>query len=169
MRRLLITSSLIFMGLALAAPATQNSLLQKKLLGAWRLTSVDGERFPGYDHPTGLIIYDPSGKMSVQIANRSGRKTFAGGFASGTREEKAAAFDSYYGYYGTYSVDAQAGTVTHHIEDFSYPDLRGRDNVRWVEFHDADHIVLIPIEDGKGGRVDRKVANHKLFWERVKR
>jgi hypothetical protein len=145
--------------------------LAKKIVGAWRLVAVEGQPpgLPGfYDHATGLIVYDPSGTMSVQIANRGGRKSFAGGLAAGTREEKAAAFDSYFSYYGTYTVDDAAGTVTHDVQDSSYPDLRGRHQVRWVEFQGKDRMVLIPREDGKGGAVVRKDATYRLFWERVK-
>jgi hypothetical protein len=83
-------------------------------------------------------------------------------------EEKAAAFDSYGAYYGTYTVDAKAETVTHHIEDGLNPALRGRNNVRWFEFRGADRLVLIATEDGKGGTVARKDATYKLVWERIK-
>ena len=88
-------------------------------------------------------------------ANRGGRKPFSGGFAGATVEEKAAA-------------DEAARTVTHPIEDYSYPDLRGKDNVRWVEFQGSDRIVLIPVEDGKGGVIARKDVTYKLSWERLK-
>jgi len=167
----LFTCWLILCFLAEAPAAPQKAHLPKKLFGAWRLISVEGQP-PGlagfYDHPTGLIIYDPSGRMSDQITNKGNRKLFSGGFAAGTNEEKAGAFDSYFGYYGTYTFDAAAGKVTHHIEDYSYPDLRGRDQVRWVEFQGSDRMVLIPVEDGKGGVIVRKDATYKLFWERAR-
>lgn len=149
----------------------QKALLAKEMVGAWRLVSVEGQPpgLPGfYDHPTGLIVYDPSGTMSVQIANRSGRKKFAGGLGAGSHAEKAAAFDSYFSYYGAYTVDEPAGTVTHDVQDSSYLDLRGRHHVRWVEFQGNDRMVLIPREDGKGGAVDRKHATYRLYWERVR-
>jgi len=38
-----------------------------------------------------------------------------------TTEEKAAAFDSYAAYFGTFTVDAKAGTVTHHLENNLVP------------------------------------------------
>jgi hypothetical protein len=159
------------LGVSGAARQGQEGALTKKIVGAWRLVSVDGQP-PGlsgfYDHPTGMIVYDPSGWVSVQIANRGGRKRFAKGLAAGTEEEKAAAFDSYFSYYGSYTVDEVAGTVTHHVEDSSYPDLRGRNHVRWVEFQGKDRMMLIPQEDGKGGVVSRKGATYKLYWERVR-
>ncbi|HTV07942.1 MAG TPA: lipocalin-like domain-containing protein [Candidatus Aquilonibacter sp.] len=146
-------------------------LLRDKLSGAWRLVTVEGQPpgLPGfYVHPSGLLVYGSSGTMSVQIANRSGRKGFAGGLTAGTAAEKKADFDSYFSYYGTYTVDDAAGTVTHHIQDSSYPDLRGRSEVRWAELEGNDRLVLIPQEDGRGGVVARKDARYRLIWERIR-
>ena len=159
------------LGVSGAAPQGQKGQLAKRIVGAWRLVSVEGQPpgLPGfYDRPTGLIVYDSSGTMSVQIANRGGRRRFAGGLAAGTEQEKARAFDSYFSYYGTYTVDDAEETVTHHVEDSSYPDLRGRNHVRWVEFQGNDRMALIPREDGKGGVLARKDATYRLYWERVR-
>jgi hypothetical protein len=143
----------------------------KKLVGAWRLVSVEGTdatfHFP-FDHPTGIITYDRSGWMAVQIDVKGVRKPFVNGPASGTGEEKAAAFDNYLAYYGTYTLDLKAQTITHHLEDASPPNWRGVNNVRWFEFQGNDRLLLIPREDGKGGVIDRKNATYKLLWERIK-
>jgi hypothetical protein len=140
-----------------------------KLVGAWRLVSIQGTDANfhfDFDHPTGLIVYDRSGWMSVQIDVKGTRKPFANGHA-GTAEEKISAFDNYIAYYGKYTLDLKAQTVTHHIEDASRPNSRGVDNVRWFEFKDKGHLLLIPREDGKGGAVERKNATFKLLWERI--
>ena len=54
-------------------PAQQQSIRQQ-LAGAWRLVSIETTRpsgeviYPFYGrHPEGLLMYDPSGWMSVQI------------------------------------------------------------------------------------------------------
>jgi hypothetical protein len=143
----------------------------RKLIGAWRLVSIEGTDATfhfAYDHPTGVIIYDRSGWMSVQIDIKGTRKPFANGAAAGTDEEKVAAFDNYISYYGRYTLDLKAQTVTHHLEDSNEPNLRGVNNVRWFEFQDNDHLLLIPREDGKGGKIDRDKATFKLLWERIK-
>jgi hypothetical protein len=143
----------------------------KKLLGAWRLVSVEGTSATfhyAYDHPTGIIIYDRSGWMAVQIDVKGARKPFVNGLAFGTAEEKVAAFDNYAAYYGTYTVDLKAQTVTHHLEDANQPNSRGVNNVRWFEFQGNDRLLLIPREDGKGGVIERKDATYKLLWERIK-
>jgi hypothetical protein len=152
-----------------AEPQQDNA--RKKLVGAWRLVSVEGTDATfhfAFDHPTGIIIYDRSGWMAVQIDVKGARKPFANGPAAGTGEEKVAAFDNYLAYYGTYTLDLKAQTITHHLEDASPPNWRGVNNVRWFEFQGNDRLLLIPREDGKGGVIDRKNATYKLLWERIK-
>jgi hypothetical protein len=169
MKPLRILFPLLFC-LCISAQSQQNDVASK-LVGAWRLVSVEGispVRHIPYDHPTGLIIYDRSGWMSVQIAIKGDRKPFAAGLGSGTQEEKAAAFDSYFSYYGPYTIDLKEQTITHHIEGYSYPGGAGTRNVRWFEFQGNDRLLLIPSEDGKGGTIDRKTATYKLVWERIK-
>jgi Lipocalin-like domain len=151
-------------------PKAKSQSPAERLIGAWRLVSVEGNspvRSVQFDHPTGLIMYDRSGWMSVQIALHQERKPFAKGAAAGTLEERAEAYDTYLCYYGIYTVDVNAGTVTHHMTDHTYPGLRGHDNVRWFEFQGENRVVLIPTEDGKGGQIERKNATYKLTWERV--
>jgi hypothetical protein len=149
----------------------QQDNVADKFVGAWRLVSIEGTDATFhrvYDHPTGVLIYDRSGWMSVQIASKGARKPFVNGAAGGTDEEKVAAFDNYLAYYGHYAVDLKAQTVTHHIEDATPPNWRGINNVRWFEFQGNDRLLLIPREDGKGGVIDRKNATFKLLWERIK-
>ncbi len=154
----------------ISAQRRQDSVAQK-LVGAWRLVSVEGTdptfHF-AFDHPTGVIIYDRSGWMSVQIDIKGTRKPFVNGPVGGTDEEKADAFDNYFAYYGAYTLDLKAQTVTHHLQDASRPNSRGVQNVRWFEFQGNDRLLLIPREDGKGGVIDRKNATFKLLWERIK-
>jgi hypothetical protein len=144
--------------------------IASRFVGAWKLVSVEGDdpvSPMGFDHPSGMIIYDASGWMSGQIAVKRDRRPFAKGPTSGTVEEKAAAFDSYFAYYGTYSVDSEKKTVTHHVENHSWPGRRGMDNVRWFEFEGNDRLILMPVNDGKGGIVERDKATYKLVWQRV--
>ena len=168
------TLLLIFACLAATSAAPPPDELTKKFIGAWRLVSIEGNP-PGrtnvYDRPTGMIMYDSSGRMCVNIVLKADRKPFAPftkGLLAATTEEKAAAFDSYAAYFGTFAMDAQGGTVTHHLEDNLVPGRRGTDNVRWFEFQGEDRLLLIPIEDGKGGVLARKDAAYKLLWERIK-
>jgi hypothetical protein len=165
---------LILVCFAAASAAPRPDDLTKKFIGAWRLVSIEGNP-PGrtnvYDRPSGMIMYDPSGHMCVNIVLKADRKPFAPftkGLLAATTQEKAAAFDSYAAYFGTFAVDAKAGTVTHRLQDNLVPGRRGTDNVRWFELQGEDRLLLIPMEDGKGGVLDRKDATYKLLWERIK-
>ena len=172
MRR--FTAFLLILFCLAATPAATPDDQSRKFVGSWRLVSIEGIS-PGraivYDRPSGLIIYDPSGHMCVNIVLKADRKPFAPyakGLLTATTEEKAAAFDTYAAYFGTFTVDAKAGTVTHHLEDNLVPGRRGTDNVRWFEFLGDNRLYLIPMEDGKGGVLARKDASYKLLWERIK-
>jgi hypothetical protein len=173
MRRLSFVLLILFC-LAVASAAPPPDDLSKKFFGAWRLVSIEGNP-PGrpfvYDRPSGLIMYGPSGRMCVNIVLKADRKPFAPyakGIVTATTEEKAAAFDTYVAYFGTFTVDAKAGTVSHHLEDNLVPGRQGTDNVRWFDFQGPDRLLLTPVEDGQGGVLARKAATYKLLWERVK-
>jgi hypothetical protein len=173
MRRL-TTFLLILFCLAATPAAPAPDDLSKKFVGAWRLVSIEGNP-PGrpnfYDQPSGMIMYVPSGHMCVNIVFKADRKPFAPytrGLLTATTEERAAAFDSYAAYFGTFTVDAKAGTITHHLENNLIPGRQGTDNVRWFEFQGDSRLYLIPMEDGKGGVLARKDATYKLLWERIK-
>jgi hypothetical protein len=166
-RILLLILSCVFLFSAESRPANAGN----RFVGAWRLVSVEGTDATfhfAFDHPTGIITYDRSGWMTVQIDVKGVRKPFVNGPAFGTGAEKVAAFDNYIAYYGTYTLDLKAQIVTHHLEDATPPNWRGVNNVRWFEFQGNDRLLLIPSEDGKGGVIDRKNATYKLLWERIK-
>ena len=146
------TFVLILVCLAATSATPRPDELTKGFVGAWRLVSIEGNP-PGrtniYDRPSGMILYDPSGHMCVNIVLKADRKPFAPftkGLLAATTEEKAAAFDGYAAYFGTFTVDAKAGTVTHHLEDNLVPGRRGTDNVRW--FGTSPDVDLL--EDGDG-------------------
>jgi hypothetical protein len=127
-----------------AAPLPED--LSKKFVGAWKLVSIEGHP-PGrtnvYDRPTGLIMYDPSGHMSVNIVFKADRKPFA-----------------------PYSR-CQSRNRLPPPRRLSRPRSPGTDNVRWFAFQGDDRLLLIPIEDGKGGVPARKDATYKLLSERL--
>lgn len=85
----------------------QAAAVAEEFVGTWRLVSVETKRpngeviYPFYGkHPEGLLLYDRSGWMSVQIVSHpkptvpsgSSRESFLGAMAT----EKATAIDGYY-------------------------------------------------------------------------
>ena len=127
---------------------------KQRLLGAWRYvgTRINGANWDRGKNPKGIIYYGPHGEMSVQIAPDVERKR-AG--AVMTPEEAFVALKDYIAYFGTYTVDEAAGTVTHHRADNLQPG-EGGDLVRGYEFV-GDRLILRPV--GKA---------QEITWERIR-
>jgi hypothetical protein len=131
------------------------SEVAKRFVGAWRYvgSTVDGKPRSGRGaSPKGLIHYDPSGYMSVQVAPDRERKK-AG--STPTPEEAQAALIEYIAYFGTYTIDEQARTVTHHRQGSVQPG-DAADVVRCYEFS-GDRLILRP-----------PGTTHEITWERIK-
>ncbi len=78
-----------------------------------------------------------------------------------TAQESHAALRTYWAYFGTYSVDEQAKTVTHHRTGSVNPGWwRHPDYVRAYEFLGADRVVLRPQAPARNG--------NELVWERLR-
>jgi hypothetical protein len=131
-----------------------SSEVAKKLIGAWRYmgTQVDGEKFDRGPNPKGMIYYGPYGEMAVQVAPDVNR-TRAG--AAMTPEEAKIALTDYIAYFGTYTIDEQARTVTHHRQDSIQPGDTG-DLVRRYELT-GDRLVLRGL-----------YSTLEVTWERIK-
>jgi len=156
---------------AASAPISQASV-RDQLLGAWRLVKIETIRsngeiiFPFYGrNPEGLLVYDRSGWMSVQIVSdpkpsvpsASSRE----GFLASPLSERASAADGFYAYYGTWEVDASGHSVTHHIKQSLYPAERGEDAVRQLTI-EGDRLILTAKSHEMGEDHVRR-----LVWERA--
>lgn len=129
----------------------------KRFIGTWRLvsTTANGQPDPNRGaHPTGLIYYDATGHMAVQIMPERARPKYAG--PQPTPDEAKAALTGYTAYFGTYSVDERARTVTHHRQGNINPGAI-MDVVRRYEFAPGDRLILRPVEN-----------MNELTWERIK-
>jgi hypothetical protein len=129
----------------------------KRFIGTWRLVSItENGRMDLHRgrRPTGLIYYDANGYMAVQIMPDRPRPKYAG--ASPTPDEAKAAISGYTAYFGTYTIDERARTVTHHRTGDINPGPFG-DFVRRYEFASGDRLILRPVE-----------TTNALTWERIK-
>src|SRR5437016_4390665 len=114
-------ATLLAVSLSALVPAgrAQSPADAQRFVGTWRLVSIEGVSCDvsfREDGPSGVIMYDDTGHMAVQFSRRAKRAAFARGTNAGTVEEKAATFNSYAAYYGTFTVDSAARIVTHHLE-----------------------------------------------------
>jgi hypothetical protein len=79
----------------------------RRFIGTWQLISITsaGQKDPNRgSYPTGLIYYDSTGNMAVQIMPDRFRPKYAD--TEPTPEEAKAAITGYTAYFGTYTISA---------------------------------------------------------------
>lgn len=115
---------------------------QLRFVGTWTLAGLGGEgvlveRLGA--NPTGILVYDRFGNMTVQIMNRE-----HGRLSVKTDEDLKTAFQSYIGYFGKYSIDIEERSVTHDVVGSLYPSDIGRQFKRFYEFS-GDQLRLTAV------------------------
>ncbi len=140
---------------------------QNPLIGTWQLVSLEsqssagGISYPLGEHPYGLLLYS-SKRMSAHMM-RPDRPAFASGdIRRGTPEEVKAAFEGFVAYCGTYSIDEQRGTVTHHVEASLLPNWVGTDQQRFFTLTGRRLTLRTPPL-----LVNGQTVTATLVWERV--
>jgi Lipocalin-like domain len=138
------------------------------LLGTWQLVSYQARDSEGQIHcplgeqVSGQLIYDSAGNMSAH-AMRNDRPCFASKDpARGTDAEIRAAFEGHVSYFGTYTIDPQTQTVTHHVRGASFPNWVGSDQLRYYRF-DGSRLLLSTPPLLEGGQS----FEYLLIWERI--
>jgi hypothetical protein len=137
-----------------------------KLVGAWNLVSLyarDPSGKTGYPfgkQAQGRLIYEPNGRMAVQLMNPDRPRFASSDLLLTSESEVRAAFDGYAAYYGTYSVDAGQGIMVHHVEAAHIPNWVGTDQVRHFELQGNRLTLKGPLERGGQEEVS-------LVWERL--
>ena len=116
------------------------SSISDQLVGSWHLvsrvtTTADGKVLvdPGLSEtPNGVLIYDRAGHVAAQLS-RPGRTVQALAEECRAAEKVKGTNDTaqtilgYDAYFGTFTVDAKAGVVTHHLESALFPGDIGKD------------------------------------------
>jgi hypothetical protein len=138
------------------------------LVGTWRLVSYEartaaGEaRYPLGQRVVGQLFYDVGGKMSAHVMSVD-RPTFASDDSgAGTDSEVRAAFEGHVSYFGTYTIDRSARTVTHHVHGASYPNWVGHDQIRYYCIEDSRLVLSTPPILDRGESLE-----YTLTWERI--
>jgi hypothetical protein len=106
----------------------------------------------------GQLSYHGSGRMSAQLMRQHQACFASEDWQQASEKEKAAAWGNYFGYFGTYTIDENAETVTHHIEGSWFPNLIGTQQVRHYHFQ-RNQLVLNAATPW--GQV-------QIVWEKVK-
>jgi hypothetical protein len=119
----------------------------QRMVGTWQLVtrtvSANGKTLVDPvlgAQPLGRLYYDANGAMSLQMM-RQDRKTAISTPADAKDKANARVILGYDSYFGTYTVDERAGTVTHHVEASLFPEDLGQNWVRPFKL-DGDTLTL---------------------------
>ena len=143
------------------------------LIGAWKLeswviTDSTGEtRYPMTEKPQGRIIYTEGGQMSAQLMHPDPSLPNLAGLSD--HEIMGRVQGRFISYYGAWSVDEAAQTVTHHVAGSNIPSVIGTNQARSLEFKGQDQLRLIARL--REGVVDEDVGitgTNVLVWRRIK-
>jgi hypothetical protein len=144
------------------------------LVGAWRLLRIERDGPAGIEPDAfygpgtaGLLIYDASGAISVQIAGQK-RPTLEvpltrpvpAGSAADIAAERAA-FHSYYAYTGTWSYDESTSVCTHHVEVALLAVEQGHSYQQEVR-REGDHLVFI-----RRGQQNGSPVIYRKVWQKI--
>jgi len=133
---------------------------RSRLVGSWRLVTwvsfdeAGGSRPGNYD--TGLVTYDAAGQMSAHLMRAQGRSREN----PTTDAARAAAYSTYIGYFGPFTVDEPKGMVVHHVVGSSFPHWVGTDQVRYFKLSEDGKTLELSVKSG--ARV-----TSTLTWRRV--
>ena len=156
--------TLVFAAGCAPGPAAEadNPFVGAWSLASWESRSAAGEVTLPYDgNPAGQITYTADGRMSAQLM-QAGRAFPDAAEATG-QGMRDAILGGFFSYYGDYSVDTEAGVVTHHVEGALLPGWVGSDRPRSFTFDGRDRLILSTEPDpARGGG-----AVGILVWERM--
>jgi hypothetical protein len=107
----------------------------EKLIGAWRLVSMEE---PGADGKLnrvtdrkGMLIYTRDGHMSVQLMLAKSESALSNDYVQ----------NGYEASFGSYDLNEQAHTLTHHVQGSVTRGLVGKDLPRVFQFSDG-HLII---------------------------
>jgi len=155
---LAVTLAALIVGLfPMMSPAQTSPSPSERVVGTWMLESIDTRRADTgepvaretSDQFVGLLIYDASGHMAVQI------------------DRSASIPDRpYTAYLGTYTVDAADGLVVHHVQTSTVASYTGTDLRREYELRDSGDTLVLRNRRLAFGSDSVPVVT-ELIWRRV--
>ena len=135
--------------------------------GSWRLVSAEGHSSDGgitYDwgqQPLGRVMLDTGGRLSLHLVDPDRPRFESGDFLRPSPDELSRAFNGYFGYFGSYTVDPEMQTITFHVEGAAYPNYIGSDQARFYEFSGDRFVLRTPPERAGGEDIV-----YYITWER---
>lgn len=142
MKRTILLIILLALAPIFAAAQRPNSIV-----GTWNLISYEDTpdkgktQFPWGKQPSGVLIYDDTGHMAVQIQGTPIDRSVAKMPSKLSSADKVKLLGSYTAYFGTYSIDWERMTITHHVTGNLFPVFIGTDQEKGFEL-DGDRFTL---------------------------
>jgi len=141
--------------------------ISDSLPGTWELVSrIDttdaGERRvePSLgEDPIALLIYDRAGHFAAQFMRRDRSAAVVDAASAGANNSRAV--NGYDAYFGTYTIDDDAGTVTQHLHAALSPESVGMVLTRAMDV-DGDKLT-IRLRTTTGG----EGVTRELVWRRI--
>ena len=118
MKRLILVVLILLVSISQGAQLKRENTA-KELIGSWRLLSYEDRDesdrvvYPYGKSPAGLIIYDSTGHMAVQMMKTPPPDVASDDWDKFTVAEKVALYDGYVAYFGRYEVDMARHIVFH--------------------------------------------------------
>jgi hypothetical protein len=114
---------------------TGSGSAREQLVGAWRLAWMEEQGADGkvtrITDRKGMLIYTRDGHMSVQVMLPKSESAVSNDYVK----------DGYEASFGSYEVNEEAHTVTHHVEGSLVRTLVGKDLPRVYRFSDG-HLII---------------------------
>ena len=143
-------------------------MLPEQFHGVWGLISyefrlADGIRLrPMGQGARGLLIYERSGYMMLQVMDPDRPLFESGDWLKGTPEEIQAAWEGAFADYGTFELDERRQMIIHHVQGASFPNWVGNARELFFEFA-GKCLTLMTLPMPLAG----EQAVGYLTWERV--
>jgi Lipocalin-like domain len=132
------------------------------LVGTWTLTRVERGSTDGawiaQPLPRGVLILDRGGH-AFELAETGRRVPYAAN--QPTPAEAHAVYNNYSGFWGSYKINAPAGTITYRPEGAISPNAMAQDVVRAFERTDDRLVVTATANEPDG------LSGTRWIWERV--
>lgn len=136
----------------------------QRIAGAWQLVTRTVQRADGSsiadpvlgDRPIGRLFYDASGVMALQMM-RVGRSAAISRPTNPKDESNPRVVLGYDAYFGRYTIDQRAGTITHRVESSLFPEDLGKEFVRGFTL-DNERLTLRFTSPAEGGAITRTLV-----------
>lgn len=141
--------------------------LNQRLVGTWMLVSAHDTQKDGTDinrwgdNPKGSLMFDANGRYMFLISRSDIPKFAAKSVNEGSSEENKAVVRGIIAHFGSYTIISEPDRIVTHVEESSFPNINGTDQIRIIRTLTADELVY-------DNPISTTGAASRVVWKRVK-